>query len=297
MTSGSIDRNLGRIKMRLRLLYLFPLLCAFSCRLGEPAETKRLQIINLSFARTGTTSFAGIFNRYRTSHEFMQSETINALMDYREGKISRKDLKDFLRRRDKIAGHSVDSATFLFLEPELIFETFPDAKYFFSLRKCDVWVVSQIGNGVKMARQVDAKEISPDLRYLDRYAKLYAKQYSWEMLKDRAKLKHVSASVTRDLGHFWSYYTINTLTAMLKLQPKNRLVIHLEDLNKSLGVLAQFAEVPINTLNEKNMHLNKDEDPGSFRKLLGNELLSGVCKHEEETVAKWIEANGKGLVR
>lgn len=218
-------------------------------------------------------------------------------MDYREGKISREQLKNFLRKRDQIAGHAVDSATFLFLEPELIFETFPDAKYFFSIRKCEAWIVSQVGNGAKMARLVDTKKIHPDLGYLDRYARLYARQYSWKMLRDKSELKRVAESLTRDLGHFWSYYTINTLAAMLKLDRKNRLVIHLENLNKSLPLLAQFAEVPIYTLNEKNLHLNKDEDPENFRRLLGNELLSSVCKHEEETVAKWIRTHGKDLVK
>lgn len=217
-------------------------------------------------------------------------------MDYREGKISREQLKNFLRRRDQIAGHAVDSATFLFLEPEVIFETFPDAKYFFSIRHCDAWIVSQVGNGVKMARLVETKKIRPDLGYLDRYARLHARQYSWKMLMDRSELKRVSESLTRDLGHFWSYYTINTLKAMLKLHPKKRLVIRLENLNKSLPVLAQFAEVPIHTLNENNLHLNKDEDPENFRRLLGTELLSSICKHEESTVDNWIKDNGKDLV-
>ncbi len=206
-------------------------------------------IINLSLPRSGTVSFAGIFDAHGSSHEFMLSETINALLDYREKKISREALKRFLADRQNKAGHRIDSASFFFLAPDVVIEAFPDAAYFFSVRDCAAWIVSMVDNAMYAHQVIREGRPTLDLSFLDRYSELFVHNHSRDMYLSTTTVKQSAPHIVHDLAVFWRRYTLQTLDAMLPLRADKRLIIRLDNFNRSLAQFAKLAGVDASTLN------------------------------------------------
>ena len=257
----------------------------------ERAVVKPFHIINLSFPRTGTTSFAKIFGNYPATHEFMRSETINALLDWREKKFSDEELIRFLRERGRLAGHFVDSAAFLFIAPEMLMRTFPDAKFFFSIRDCESWIISLIDQELAVMDEVRRGRAVIDLSYHDRYAKLFTSRFNRSAFYDRNALLKEAEPLLNDLAQFWSSFTLSTLEKMLKLPRDQRLIIHLENFDNSISKMAAFAGVRTSDLNLRKTHFNKDFAAAEIRRLVGAKLLNKVAEIHQAKVDNWLAAH------
>lgn len=256
---------------------------------GKPAmESKPFHIINLSFPRTGTTSFAKIFDKYPTTHEFMRTESITALLDWRDKKINDAELMRFLRYRDKLAGHFVDSAAFLFLAPEMLIRTFPDSKFFFSIRDCESWMVSLIDQELAVIDEVRKGKGAIDMSYHDRYARIFSPRYDRSIFYDRSAFLKNAEPILNDIATFWSTFVISTLEQMLKLPRKQRLIIQLESFDNSLSKMAAFAGVNISDLNLRQTHFNKDFAAVDIRRQIGAALLTRIAQPHQRKVDAYL---------
>lgn len=243
----------------------------------KPGNNPAFHIINLSLPRTGTTSFAGIFENYRSTHEFMLSKTILMLLDYREGKITADELQTFLIERRHEANHRVDSASFFFLAPENVISTFPDARFFFSVRKCNSWVVSMVDNSVFTHKMLREGKVTSDTRFLDRYSNVFISNHDHATFHDLNKLRRDSRHIVGDLAKAWGVNTRRTLAAMEKIPPDRRLVILTENFSQSTDAFARLAGIPPGSLKTENLHMNKDRDYEMYRQLLGAESIDAAC--------------------
>ncbi|MBL8032258.1 MAG: hypothetical protein JNJ69_01045 [Leptospiraceae bacterium] len=251
-------------------------------------------MINLSLPRSGTVSFAGILDRHRSTHEFMISETILALLDFREKKLPLDDLKSFLRERDLRAGHRIDSASFFYLAPEAVFAAFPEAGYFFAVRDCESWIVSMVDNAVHAHKKIQEGHPTVNLDFLERYSRLFISGHRREWFLDDGLLKKYAGHISRELARFWRQFTLATLQAMLTLQSDKRLIIRLENFNQSLPAIARLAGVSSDTLNTTNIHLNKDRRFAQYRDLLGAARLASECRAGQTAVDQWLQLNNRG---
>jgi len=264
-----------------------------ACRLGNKAAD--FHIINLSLPRTATTSFAGIFDAYQSTHEYMLSKTILALLDYRDGKTSAENLRLFLQERNNAAKHKVDSASFFFLAPEILIQTFKDSKFFLSVRQCEPWIVSMVDNSVFAHQMLKEGKVRSDTSFLDRYSEVFISNHNHETFLDNKKLARDSKHIITDLARTWRQYTIKTLEAMLKVKKENRLIIRTEDFSSSADSFARLAGVPPDTLNLKNIHMNRDRDMNAIRAILGSSLLKKISEGEQALVDAWLKAHSHEL--
>lgn len=280
--------------MKIRFLVLFAAL--FSACLDKVGHTNApFLIINMSLPRTGTTSFAGIYEQYRSTHEFMISETINTLIDYREGKISGAQLKHFLKDRNQRAGHQVDSASFFFLAPEAVFDAFPEAKFFLAVRACENWIISMVDNSVFAHKMIREGKTTVDLTFLPRYSEIFIKNHSDAAFQDLNRLRKDAAHIVRELGSFWENTSFFLLESMLKLPRERRLIIRLEDFNKSTDRFARLAGIPVGGLQLNNRHLNRDRDTEFYRKLLGGKVLTDSCSPGQQKIDAWFRVHAAEL--
>jgi|GEM_PF-1905670 len=267
------------------------LYCVSGCNREQDQQVSPFLIINMSLPRSATTSFAGIFQRYRSTHEFMISETINTLMDYREGKISPARLRHFLKDRDRRAGHQVDSASFFFLAPEIVMDTFPDAKYFLAVRTCESWIVSMVDNSVFAHKMIKAGKTTVDLSFLDRYSKVFIRDHRHASFENLDQLRRDSSHIVSELAKFWGETSLLLLNAMLKVQKEKRLIIHMEDFNQSTQAFARLAGIPVAGIHLENQHLNRDRDMAFYRKLLSEKKLTDSCSPHQKNVDSWFDAH------
>lgn len=268
------------------------------CQKSAPFESKRpLHIINLSFPRTGSTSFEGIFSKFPATHEYMGSETISRLLDWREKKITSQQLIAFLHERDSAAGHFIDSATFFFLAPEVVIQAFPDAKYFLSLRDCESWIISLVDLESRVLNPDTIAHSTINIQNHERYAKVFSPKFSLKIFADRKRISANLQPILADLAQFWSLYTIKILEEMIKLPSAQRLVIRLAEFNNARPKIAAFAGVKTSDLDLHNVHLNRDIAYEKIRKELGLLNLRKIARPHEELVDAWLKAHQKEMAR
>ena len=68
--------------------------------LRETKSSRQFQCYCVGLAKTGTTSIAAIFGRYRSEHDFMFEETMAKIAAWREGQISPELFAEFILERD-----------------------------------------------------------------------------------------------------------------------------------------------------------------------------------------------------
>lgn len=279
------------IKDRMRHLRLLgcTLLSVWSCRLGTPSAEHDFLLINLSLPRSATTSFAGVFGNFRSRHEYMISETINHLLDFREKKISAGDLRLFLRNRAEKSGLQVDSASFFFLAPDAVIDTFPDAYYFFTLRPCESWIVSMVDNSVFAHKMIREGKHTVDISFLDRYSEYFIRNHSHAVFADNALLARQAEHIVSNLARSWGESTLRVLNALLRVDLRNKLVIHISDFNAAVPRFAQLARVPADLLITENLHLNRDRNSSFYTRLLGVKRLRRLCSPWQQKTENWVK--------
>lgn len=266
----------------------------FSCAKHPRIAGRKFHVINLSMPRTGTTSFAGIFDRFPATHEFMISETIPVLLDFHEKKIGPAALADFLKERDVLAGHWVDSASFFFFVPEGVIRAFPDAAYFFAVRDCESWILSMVDNSMFVHRMIVQGSSTVNLSFLDRYSEFFIRGHERAMFLDKERLRARAAHIVKELAAIWDVYTVRVAEAMLALRENQRLVITLKNLSYETDRVAALAGIPSSALNTAKLHMNKDRDLGAVRRLLAGGKLQETCSVPQKRVDEWFAAH-RGL--
>lgn len=277
--------------MKFLPVFLLLLFSLAGCGRNADRQTTPFLIINMSLPRTATTSFAGIFVHHKATHEFMISETINSLIDYREGKISAARLSHFLKDRNQRAGHQVDSASFFFLAPEVVFDTFPEAKYFLAVRACETWIVSMVDNSVFAHKMIKEGKATVNLSFLPRYSLLFIKNHTDASFQSLSRLQLDSQHIVSELAEFWGNSSVLLLDSMLKIPRERRLIIHMEDFNKSTEAFARLAGISVDGIHLSNQHLNRDRDMAFYRKLLGEKKLVAACAPQQKNVDAWFGAH------
>lgn len=269
----------------------------------QDSPKRRFHLINLSLPKTGSTSIASIFRNYRSIHEAMHMETVNKVLDWREGKITGEQLDKFLLERDKKAHYpEVDSATFLHFAIDRIVKLFPEAIYLICVRNGDDWIVSIIGNllqyfGPNGLMSDDGflppgvlpegylSDERPERIYIGEFALRYAKVFSAKItpkaFRDTAKLRENILPMLDDFARFWGE---NTLRSLERTPIKSRLVVRTRDLSKSLDRLARFTGQPPDNFDISDSHKNKDRQAPKIRKLIGEENIARAIKPWQEKI-------------
>jgi hypothetical protein len=205
---------------------------------------RRFRAYNVGIAKTGSTSIAGIFARYRTQHEFMLRETTKAISDYRTGVISKKEFIRFLRARDQKGNLEMDSASFNFHYLDLLSAEFKEAKFIATIRDCYSWLDSVLNN-LLLIRDINDWII--DFGSITSGVDL-----SREMF---ASPQNLIRALPDRLDGILNYWAQSLEFTMENLPKKNALVIKTEAISASLGRIAIFLGIPENTLIREKRHL------------------------------------------
>lgn len=213
----------------------------------EPPAERRFRIYNVGVAKTGTTSIAGIFGRYRSAHEFMFSESVRKISAWTQGSLSTEELREFVLMRDRRGGLELDSASFNHHFIPILVEEFPDSKFVFSIRDCFSWLDSIVSMGVSAGSEVPA--------WMEEYGRFLASdRVERGSIAEPFDLLRALPHLVDGLFRYWSEMN----SAVLELLPPGRsLIVRTHELSQSLDRLALFAGVPRDTLTAAAAHRNK----------------------------------------
>jgi len=281
--------------MRYFVLTIIAIAWICSCRLGSPAPEMDFLLINLSMPRSATTSLAGVFANFRSEHEYRISETIIQLLDFRENRITKPTLQAFLRQRIEKSRLQVDSASFFFLAPDEVIETFPRAYFFFTYRPCEPWIVSMVDNSVFAHKMIRERRHTVDISFLDRYSEFFIPGHSHAVFENHELLRLNAEYIVKNLARAWGKSTLGVLSALEGVEPERRLVIHIADFNSSLPRLARLVKIPQDMLVSANLHLNRDRDTVFYTRLLGESRLKRLCTPWQQQIFDWIKSQGNSF--
>ena len=208
---------------------------------------RRFRAYNVGIAKSGTTSIAGIFSKYRAAHEFMFPETTRAISDYRTGIISKEEFVRFLHSRDQKGNLEMDSSSFNFNYVDILVDEYPDAKFITTIRDCYSWLDSMLN----MLLVLDIKDWMIDFGF-----RSFGISVTRDMISSRENIIEALPHMLDGLLKYWAdgqQFSLDNL-------PKERsLVLRTDEISESLERIAHFLGVPEDTLSSEQSHLFKAE--------------------------------------
>ncbi len=115
-------------------------------RLRNMARPRAFQAYCLGTIRSGTTTMAKVFDRYRSEHEVDCDRLVPMTISAYRGQLDQQAARSHLKRRDREYWPEMESAHFLaYLSHDLV-ELFPSAKFILTIRDPMEWLKSAINH-------------------------------------------------------------------------------------------------------------------------------------------------------
>jgi hypothetical protein len=230
---------------------------------------RRFRAYNVGLAKTGTASIAGIFANYRSLHEFLFVETVQAVTDRDREAMSEEDFRKFIHWRDGLARLDVDSSSFNCYYVDVLAREFSDAKFIFVIRDCLSWLDSMLNMVLYIGQEM------PDwmLEYVRRFL---GPGYQRDLADRPTDLRQLLPGMI-DAGFcYWS--TINRF--VLHALPADRsLILRTRELSRSLPTLAAFVGVPPETLRSEFSFVHRAARKYHLLQTVDHHVLSDPFEH------------------
>jgi hypothetical protein len=211
----------------------------------RPRE-RTFRVYNVGIAKTGTQSVAGIFSNYRTLHEYLFPDTVEAIGRRASGEMSEAEFREFLHWRDGVARLDVDSSSYNSFYVDRLAEEFADARFIFVIRDCWSWLDSMLNMCLRFGPYMPAWMVEHCRTILGPSFSGDAEAH----LADR-----LPALVEAGLG-YWA--RANQFVANA-LPMERSIVLRTAELSDSLPRLAAFVGLPVESLRADLSHVHRAE--------------------------------------
>ena len=220
-------------------------------------------------AKAGTASLVGLLKPYhRAAHEPEREEILEMILLESSGDVDEEKFRAYLIERDQRLSLDYDVAWANQFIISHLLAVFPDAKFVVLLRDPFTWLQSIIGH--LLSRDVPADVIS----FLDWWFKPDRYPHS----SQDSKLKNQKVYSIAAFLNAWNQH-INICTEVIPSE--KRLVLRTHELNKSHWKLGRFLQIPTESINVENGHLNRSIWSGQIDSLVGrdflNEMVDTIC--------------------
>ncbi|MCY3766406.1 MAG: hypothetical protein OXH06_13400 [Gemmatimonadetes bacterium] len=204
----------------------------------------RVKAFCVGQAKSGTASLVGLLSsNYRAAHEPERPELLDMILRESKGEVTAEEFRKFLLERDARLNLEYDvSWANQFIIGHLL-DVFPAAKFIVLIRDCYSWLQSAVGHLV-------SREMPPEiLDFLPWWTKPERYPHSRH---DRALAEKGLDSVAAFL-HTWNGH----VDRCHSIPPDRRLVIRTHELARSHRRLADFLQIPADTLDAGSGHQNR----------------------------------------
>lgn len=197
---------------------------------------RRFLAFGVGTGKTGTTSIATMFGRYRAAHEAEAQLTIERVLARARGELSDRQLVQHLQRRDRRLWLELESSQILGTAIDALWSAFPDAKYLLTVREPRAWLSSTV-NHLRTQRVQPWWQDFADHRFGTADRDVGDRAYSVDGL----------------LAH-WAHHNRNVLET---IPARQLLVIHTDRIGQSAAQIAAFVGVPEETLDVSAAHARR----------------------------------------
>ncbi|WP_226572780.1 sulfotransferase [Microseira wollei] len=236
----------------------------------KSTSSRQFHAYCVGLARTGTTSIAAIFGRYRSEHDFMFEETMAQIAAWQEGQISPELFEEFILERDEQGQLELDSACFNHHYLHIFIKNFQQAKYIFTVRDCYSWLNSVLNMGLRYADGI------PDwMLMFRRYSKFYI-GYEIDSLAVSSR-QAMLQEMPKVIDGLLSYWQKSNQRILDLLPPERSLIVPTHKLSQSLEQIANLVGVTPESLIEEAKHSNQAPPGYDWLKYIDQDLLEERC--------------------
>ena len=245
--------------------------------------TRRFRVYALGLPKTGTVSLKGIFDNFRSGHEFWSWDMNQNYIDYKNKTISREGFRDFLLLRDSAACLEMDAAYFNNYAIDIFAQEFSEARFICLFRDPVSWVRSQVNYFMDPSKEaLQSLQIENGFPFdLPRGDKLSREKFLQQLDKN--------IEVTFQC---WANSYRRILQQVKTLDSSRYCFIPTPTISQNMGLLASFVGVPESSLIAEKSHLNKSVYQTDVLKLVDAKTINRYylthCKEIEEEISEKI---------
>lgn len=202
---------------------------------------RRLRLFGIGSPKSGTHSLEAVFAaRYRSAHEPEALVLVDLLVAVADGRAAEDDLRVYLRSRERRLRLEVNCAGLNGLVVEHLVEVAPRARFVLTLRDPYDWLASLVDHSLRG---------KPALPYL----RLRQIRYGVDDIHPRGEEPLAEAGLFTIDGYLQSWAE-RADKALNVVPPDQLLVVRTDQLGDRLADIADFAGVPLSTLDTSRFH-------------------------------------------
>lgn len=222
----------------------------------------------IGLPKTGSSSFAGILEKYGAYHEFQFAETITKLYELKNDKISEQSFVSFLDKREKSMYSKFDSSTFNFHYVNYLKQN-KNNKFIFPIRDMYSWGNSLLNH---ICFHFNDEKIED---WSDTLCKFFFGDWyrASDFLSSDSILQNIDDLIPK-LCIYWA----NGMNKVLDNMPDNTLVLNTKTRSENITLIADFVGLTESDFNLGGWGLNEARhyiDYFSF-----NTSMYKVCEKE-----------------
>jgi hypothetical protein len=215
-------------------------------QIAQRPRERSFRVYNVGIAKTGTQSVAGIFSNYRTLHEYLFPDTVEAVGRRASGQMSESQFREFLHWRDGVARLDVDSSSYNSFYVDRLAEEFVDAKFIFVIRDCWSWLDSMLNMAVRLGPHMPGWMV-------EHCRTILGPCFSGD---DEEQLSERLPALVDGGLSYWARANQFVVDA---LPSERSIVLRTGELSESLPRLAAFVGVPVESLRADLSHVHRAE--------------------------------------
>ncbi len=237
-------------------------------------RTRRFQAFCVGLPKTGTTSIGTIFENYRSAKLAGSGQKLVAC-DFRDGKLSEGEVREFVLRRDAEEWLEMDATSGNWTVLRFLKELHPAARFILTIRDCYSWCDSMLN--VLIARELGNDFVGSD----EIFRRFFGCDI--ELFRDTETVLRYGDTILDTLLSFWT----QQLRTARECPPSRTLVLRTNEISSNLQAMADFVGVLPETLLPERSHSRRTARKFNVLQKLDYALLE----------SKFAEPAASGLMR
>lgn len=205
----------------------------------------RVKAFCVGQAKSGTASLVGLLSgSYRAAHEPERPELLDMIVRESHGEVTAEEFREFLLERDARLNLEYDVSWANQFIIDHLLNVFPASKFIVLIRDCYSWLQSAVGHLISREMPSEILDFLP----------------WWTKPERHPHSRHDRALAERGLYSVAAYLNVwngHVDRCTRQVPPDQRLVIRTHELARSHRRLADFLQIPVDTLDTGSGHQNR----------------------------------------
>ena len=209
---------------------------------------RRFHAYCVGSVKSGTHSIAGLFSRhYRAAHEPEAELLIETILDEAQSILNAQEKIHFIKTRDKRLWLELESSHLCYYFLDIFVKEFPSAKFILTIRDCYSWFDSYMNQ--KIFRD---------------FGSYWQRLNEWRYQPDQlvyAKEEHILKEYgLYTLDSYFSLWAKHNQRVLALVPSERLLIIRTKDIPNEISRVAEFLDIPTETLARSETHLYRARD-------------------------------------